>query len=363
MTVGEMVLHLESRYGSNSRDVRLLREVENRFIKTSLGLERTVQKLDHIYEEMHSNLSPDKRFLTNAVRDGRFDSINAKYVYDDLIKKWELPVKTICVPGDVLFKFPVTPLTNGYWAVDSGMLVTVENGNKRVTSESDLYKIYNFNQESVKKGCFLGEMNDRKWVSFAMVNLGMVMEQSDLSQEAYSLYEQAILSDPKNSNAHHRIGCLKMIYRTDDLGESDFVNTLKLHPLSEDALHNMGLVNLIRGKNKQAMFYFDRALASNPKSICTLNSKANLLISERKFREAKKCYDFAIDVSDEPFLREGRAAANEAMEEYEEVINDLESIFDEDDPLQCKKLADMHEKIGDEEEKDFLENKAKLLTN
>jgi len=53
----------------------------------------------------------------------------------------------------------------------------------------------------------------------------------------------------------------------------------------------------LKGKLKEAIFYYDKILNENPENISSLNNKGYALSKLKDYENAMKCYDAALQIS------------------------------------------------------------------
>ncbi len=110
----------------------------------------------------------------------------------------------------------------------------------------------------------------------AIVNLGVLLDQMGEREEAESYYQKATRLEPdeKNFEDHLYRGIALNNLKKYEEAILCFDRGLKINPIHDRLLVNMGISLAALGKYEEARAYYDQALKNNPRSVLALYNKA-----------------------------------------------------------------------------------------
>jgi tetratricopeptide (TPR) repeat protein len=137
----------------------------------------------------------------------------------------------------------------------------------------------------------------------AHYNMGNLLKHIERNDEALIAYDKAILSNPRDKRFYQNRGTVKS-FLGDDLGAiEDFNKVLEIKPNDTKATYNRGTSYVALKEYKLAKIDFDRALQLDPKYYKALINRGICYVQLDQNNEAKK--DFTLAVSLSPANGEG----------------------------------------------------------
>lgn len=136
------------------------------------------------------------------------------------------------------------------------------------------------------------------------LQLAQALFASDKNEEALAEIDKALAGDPNLGDAHHSRGMvLRALDRQEDAREA-FKKALDLGVSSEqrqNALLNLGLIEVKLTRDTEALRYFQLALERDPKFYLARKNLAFILARQEKWAEAKREFEtlFAVSRDDE----------------------------------------------------------------
>jgi tetratricopeptide (TPR) repeat protein len=112
-----------------------------------------------------------------------------------------------------------------------------------------------------------------------------------------TLFRHALAVTTDNALAHHSLGAALAKQHRLDEAEPHFVEAVRLWPKYPQALNDLALMRVVRGKAEEGVALFRAALASRPSDWKTHNNLARTLCQQGKFDEGIKEYQTALKLN------------------------------------------------------------------
>jgi tetratricopeptide (TPR) repeat protein len=136
-----------------------------------------------------------------------------------------------------------------------------------------------------------------------LVKKGNLLSRLHKFNEALKLYDQALLLDPKNSNAYIYKGFLLHTLGKFNEASKLYDQALLLDPKNASnalLLSSKGLALDALGRAEEAELYYDNALSVNQNDSFSWYNKASSLHRRKRFTEAVECYKKSLALSATP---------------------------------------------------------------
>ena len=123
----------------------------------------------------------------------------------------------------------------------------------------------------------------------------LLIKKSDFAK-AISLLEEIICHDSKDFRSYYLLGTLYLQLKKTDLAELNLRNALKLNNHMAEAMHNLGIILILKKNLIEAKDYFYKALQINPKNLQTLIELGRTHELLSNFEEAKQTFKKVLNI-------------------------------------------------------------------
>ena len=137
--------------------------------------------------------------------------------------------------------------------------------------------------------------NPNCWMAYD--NLGVLLSNSDRSNEAMALYQKALKIKPNDPEAYNNIG--NVLFQTGRLDEAmaNVQEALKINPKYPDAHNNLAMLLEKNGRIDEAIDHYRRALEINPLFAEVHNNLGKLLAKTGQTDEAITHFQMALKIN------------------------------------------------------------------
>jgi regulator of sirC expression with transglutaminase-like and TPR domain len=196
-----------------------------------------------------SNLFPDR-----VLERRRGYCTGLALVYASVARRLELPVHGVSTPSHLFLRYD-----DGAERIN---IETLEDG-REISDET--YRRRDAIQEvSVERGVFLANLDDDRFLSQLVNNLGTLRSRAGDLERARKLYRRALDLDPRNVTAVFNLARDRMRQERFREAADGFTHALELHPAHVAALNNRGVCLLRLGDRDGAVADFLHALSLDP---------------------------------------------------------------------------------------------------
>jgi tetratricopeptide (TPR) repeat protein len=127
-------------------------------------------------------------------------------------------------------------------------------------------------------------------------NLGAVLQDQHLWEQAKGCYRQAITLKPGYAEAHHNLGVILELTDQLDDAATQYRRTIELSPDHADAWSNLGNIQRKRGLLVDAMACHRRALSIRPDHAKALNNAGCVLKDLNQLEESVRHFQMAVSI-------------------------------------------------------------------
>ena len=135
------------------------------------------------------------------------------------------------------------------------------------------------------------EGDDISWVNN---NIGILMDNMGLLDEAMENYNKAIAANPKSPIAHYNLGLIYKKKKKLAEAEAEYLEALRLNPVYSDALNNLGSLYANNGRPLDAKAVLLRGIAVSPDNPDLFYNLGVSLNDLGEYNEALKAFDAAL---------------------------------------------------------------------
>ena len=143
-----------------------------------------------------------------------------------------------------------------------------------------------------------------------------------------ALWSSTARSSPGSFRAHNHLGLISSGKGRLDEAIKYYEKSLAINPRNGPTYNNLGLAYLRLGMCEKAERAFRGALKTGGESASTYNNLGNLFMEKGESSEARRCYERAVEI--DPVLSQARfnlASLHEAAGEYPEAIRHVDAVI------------------------------------
>ena len=164
----------------------------------------------------------------------------------------------------------------------------------------------------------------------ALTNLGILYEKQDKNKDALKYHKMCIKINPNHYDGQFNIASFYALQENYKNAVKHYKIALKLNKNTE-LLKNLTLAYISLDDNKNALKYNDMAIELDRNNIEILNRKANILVSLKKFEQAKIVYKKLIKLEPNlPEIRFNLGLAYKGLNKIEKEISCYENALEID---------------------------------